>query len=140
MTVPREVESEIRVLYFGEHLPVGTIAAQLGVHVDVVRRVAGLLAPRLVPSPRPRLVDPVRGVIEELLGRYPRLRATRLFDMVRPRGYRGSVRTLRDHVRLVRPRPQREAFLRLSMLRVLPVSVFASRRTSVSARATIVPV
>lgn len=116
MTVPREVESEIRVLYFGEHLPVGTIAAQLGVHADVVRRVAGLLAPRTGSPPRSRLVDPVRGVIEELLGRYPKLRATRLFDMVRLRGYQGSVRTLRDHVRLVRPRPMREAFLRLSML------------------------
>jgi transposase len=116
MTVPHEIENEIRILLYGEHLPVGTVAAQLGVHVDVVRRVAGLLPPRPKPAPRPRLVDPVRAIIEELLQRYPRLRATRLFDMVRPRGYHGSVRTLREHVRGVRPRPSREAFLRLSML------------------------
>jgi transposase len=116
MTVPREVESEIRVLYFGEHLPVGTIAAQLSVHVEVVRRVLGLLEPRPPLPPRPLLVEPVRDFIEQTLGRYPRLCSTRLYDMVRPRGYQGSVRTLRDFVKDVRPRPQREAFLRLSPL------------------------
>ena len=41
MTVSKE--SEIRVLYFGEHLRVGTIATQLGVHHEVVERVLGFL-------------------------------------------------------------------------------------------------
>lgn len=41
MTTP-EVEAEILRLYYAEHWRVGTIAAQLGVHPDVVRRVLGL--------------------------------------------------------------------------------------------------
>ena len=116
MTVSREVENEIRVLHFGEHLPVGTITSQLEVHEDVVKRVLGLLAKRPPQKPRPLAVDPVKDFIAETLATYPRLCATRLFDMVRPRGYRGSVRTLRDYVRQVRPRPKREAFLRLTPL------------------------
>src|SRR5271167_3532709 len=116
MTVSREVESEIRVLFFGEHMPIGTIAAQLGVHEDVVKRVVGLLTPRPQQPPRPRKVDSVRDFIAETLERYPRLRATRLYDMLKPRGYTGAVRTLRRYVSEVRPRPKHEAFLRLTPL------------------------
>lgn len=117
MTVPLEVENEIRVLHYGEHLPVGTIAANLGVHVDVVRRVAGLLRPRKPAAPRPMLVDPYRDFIRETLDKYPRLVSTRLFDMIRARGYTGSARTLREYVQTVRPAPKkREAFLRLTKL------------------------
>jgi transposase len=115
MTVPHEVESEIRVLFFGEHLPVGTVASQLRVHADVVRRVVGLSEPR-PPPPRTRKVDPVKDFIVETLERYPRLRATRLYDMVKARGYTGAVRTLREFVHEVRPIPRHEAFLRLTPL------------------------
>jgi len=114
MTVCAEIENEIRVLHFGEHLPVGTIAAQLAVHEDVVKRVLGLLAPRLPGAPKVHLVDPYKDFIAETLARYPRLCTTRLFDMLQPRGYKGSVRTLRAYVREVRPRRAREAFLRLT--------------------------
>ncbi len=43
MTVSCEVEVEIRRLYYAEHWKVGTIASQLSVHGEVVRRVLGLL-------------------------------------------------------------------------------------------------
>jgi hypothetical protein len=43
MTVSRQVEAEIRRLHFAEHWPAGTVATQLGVHPDVVRRVLGPL-------------------------------------------------------------------------------------------------
>lgn len=115
MTIAGDVDAEIRRLHFAEHWPIGTIAAQLAIHPDVVRRV---IAPegRAVPPPRPQLVDPFRGFIDEQLVRYPRLRATRLFDMMQERGYTGSVRTLREHVALVRPMPKQEAFLRIEPL------------------------
>lgn len=116
MTVGAGVEAEIRRLHHAEHWPVGTISTQLGLHADVVRRVLGLLEPRRVTAPRPRLVDPYAGFIDETLASYPRLRATRLYDMVRARGYPGSVRTLREHVARVRPAPRREAFLRIEPL------------------------
>lgn len=117
MTVPLETEAEIRRLHYVEHWPVGTIVSQLGVHDDVVRRVLGLdTRPRTLPAPRPRLADPYRDFLGEQLNLYPRLRATRLYDMVVPRGYSGSVRTLRDYVVDLRPAPKREAFLRTSPL------------------------
>jgi len=116
MTVSPDIENEIRVLFFGEHLPVGTVASQLQVHEDVVRRVIGALEPRPPRPPQPRKVDSVKDFILETLERYPKLRATRLYDMVKPRGYTGAVRTLRRYVREVRPVPRREAFLRLTPL------------------------
>lgn len=63
-----------------------------------------------------RLVDPYRELIDETLDRYPTLRATRLYDMLRERGFQGSVRTLREHVALVRPRSRREVYLRTEPL------------------------
>ncbi len=113
MTPTPEILVEICRLYFVEHWRVGTIAAQLGLHRDVVRRVLGLEpSPAGPPLVRPRLVDPYRDFIADTLDRYPRLRATRLYDMLRERGYRGSVRTLREYVAEVRPKPRREAYLR----------------------------
>jgi transposase len=52
----------------------------------------------------------------QTLSKYPRLRSTRLHDMLLARGFKGSVRTLRDFVAGVRPRPAREAYLRTDPL------------------------
>jgi len=41
-----DTEAEIVRLHFAEHWKVGTIAAQLGVHPDVVRRILGIGVPR----------------------------------------------------------------------------------------------
>jgi transposase len=118
MTVPPQVETEIRRLFFAEHWKVGTIARQLDVHHDVVRRVLGLLpdTPGDPTEPRLRRVDRYREFIAEQLTLYPRLRSTRLYDMIKPRGYVGSVRTLRRFVTGIRPAPQAEVFLRLQPL------------------------
>ena len=111
MTTPPEVCAEIVRLHYAEHWSVGTIATQLALHPDVVKRVLGLGVPRVASQLTPRLVDPYRELIDDTLRRYPTLLATRLYDMLRERGYRGSVRTLRDHVARVRPRPRREVYL-----------------------------
>jgi transposase len=116
MTALLEVEAEIKRLHYAEHWPVGTVATQLGVHADVVRRVLGLLDPRPSPPQRPRLVDPYADFIAQTLKKYPGLKSTRLFDMVKPRGFTGAIRTLREHVATVRPRPEREAYLRMDTL------------------------
>jgi len=106
-----ELEAKIKRLHYAEHWPVGTIATQLEIHPEQVERVLGLGTSRTPAPPRPRLVDPYRPFIDETLRRYPKLLATRLYDMVRERGFGGSVRTVREHVALVRPRPPREAYL-----------------------------
>src|SRR5258708_34078320 len=117
MTVAAEVEAEISRLFHAEHWKVGTIATQLGVHEDGVRRVLGLLRPRPERAERPSLlVVPYVDFINETLLKYPRLRSTRLLDMLKERGFRGSERTLRRFVMRVRPAPRREALPRLDPL------------------------
>ena len=83
--------AEIRRLYFGEHWKVGTIAVALGVHHETVRaalqhETGGL---RRGVS-RPSALDPFLPFIRDTLAQYPRLRATRLHEMLRQRGYPGS--------------------------------------------------
>jgi len=119
MTVAHEVEVEIKRLYEVEHWKVGTICAQLGVHEDVVKRVLGLLKPKKSKKPKkPKWykVAPYAEFIRQTLKQFPRLTSTRLCDMIAARGYTGSERTLREYVATVRPRPQREAYLRIEPL------------------------
>jgi transposase len=111
-----ELRSKIRRLFFGEHWKVGTIAAELGVHHDAVR--GAIEAERFIrPGAvlRASMLDAYKPFVAETLEQHPRLRATRLFEMIRDRGYRGSVVQLRRHVATIRPTP-REAFLRLETL------------------------
>jgi transposase len=115
--VPPEIEAEIVRLHHAEKWPIGTIAGQVGVHHCVVRRVLGEHGvPRPELAPRPSKVDPYLPFIREVLEKYPRLRATRLWQMVRARGYQGGVSRFREVVAMHRPRKQPEAFLRLTML------------------------
>src|SRR5438270_2765235 len=116
MSAAPEVDAEIRRLHYAEHWPVGTIATQLSVHADVVKRVLGHFEPRPPQPARPRLVDRFEDFIAQTLKRYPTLKSPRLYDMVKPRGYEGSVRTLRDYVATVRPRTPREAYVRIQHL------------------------
>jgi transposase len=117
VTTTSEREAEIARLYYAEHWKVGTIVAQLGTHPDVVRRVLGIgVARPPSTSPRVRMIDPYRAFITETLARYPRLCATRLHDMLVDRGYPGAIRTLRQYVAEVRPKPRREIYLRTEPL------------------------
>ena len=117
MTVSREVEAEIARLFHAEHWKVGTIARQLGVHEDVVRRVIGGEGKKSrTTRAAPSAVAPYVDFIRETLERYPKLCSTRLGDMLRERGFSGSARSLRRFVRQVRPKGEREAFLRLDTL------------------------
>ena len=118
MTHPPERTAEILRLFHAEKWPIGTVATQLGLHHSVVRRVLKAEGAVLVPtSLRPSRVDPYEPFIREVLAKYPRLRASRLFEMVRERGYKGSEGHFRDLVRLrFRPTPVAEAFLRLRTL------------------------
>ena len=52
MTVPQETEVNIVRLHYGEHWPIGTIAAQLGIHPDVVKRVLSLKRAKEPTAPR----------------------------------------------------------------------------------------
>jgi len=112
-----EQHAEIRRLYFGEHWKVGTIAAALGVHHDTVR-AAIAHDTRALPRGlcRPTQLDLYLPFVRETLTQYPRLRATRLFEMVRARGYPGSVVQLRRVVRTLRPSVTPTLYRRLTTL------------------------
>ncbi|MBK8010133.1 MAG: IS21 family transposase [Deltaproteobacteria bacterium] len=114
---PLDKAVEIRRLFFAEHWKVGTIVSQLGVHADVVERVIGPLGPEpRATRPRFSVLDPFKPIVDETLERYPRLTATRLYDMIVERGYTGSLRTVTRYAPLVRPKPKSEAFLRIERL------------------------
>ena len=111
-----ETVAEIRRLYYAEHWRVGTIASQLAVHPDAVRRTLHRdTAVKPSPSPRPRRIDPFLPWLSETLERYPRLSSTVLHRMLRERGFTGGVVQLRRVVRQLRPNRQ-EAFVRLNSL------------------------
>ena len=108
--------AHIRRLFYAEHWRVGTIATELGVHHDAVRNAIDtdrFVRPGTLV--RPTMLDAYKGLIGKILDDYPRLRATRVFEMIRSRGYAGSVVQLRRYVHDVRPQ-RTEAFLRLTTL------------------------
>jgi transposase len=112
-----ERHAEIRRLFFAEHWPVNTIAAQLGVHHDTVRRaVESERFIRPGTQVRPSALDPDKTFIVATLEQYPRRRATRRWVMVRDRGYPGSAKQVERYVRTVRPAARAEAYLRLDTL------------------------
>jgi transposase len=110
--IDAELDAEIRRLHFAEHWKAGTIASNLGVHPDAVRRALRLGERKLPAQRRPRMIDPFLPMMRETLERYPRLRATNIHAMLRERGFTGSARQVRRAVRELRPR-RAEAFLRL---------------------------
>ena len=116
--IPRVLEAEILRLHHAEHWPIGTIAAQLRVHHGTVRRVlaqAGVELPSKA-TVRASIVAPYMAFIVETLAKYPTLRASRLYTMVRERGYAGAPDHFRAIVARLRPRPAAEAYLRLRTL------------------------
>ncbi len=108
-----ETRTQIRRYFYAEHWTVGTIARELGVHPDAVRHAIEAQRLGLGGQPmRPSMVDPYLVFIRETLDQHPRLRATRIDQMARDRGYTGSVCQLRRAVARLRPQ-MREPFLRL---------------------------
>jgi len=109
-----ETQAHIRHLFFAEHWKIGTIAQQLGVHPDAVRHAVQSDTFHQAQALRPCITDPYLEFVRETLKNYPQLRATRILQMVRDRGYTGSIVQLRRVVARLRP-VQREAFLRLCL-------------------------
>jgi transposase len=117
MVVTPELRAQILRLYLAEHWRVGTIAGQLRLHRDTVRRVLAISSVLRAPgSEPPRLIDPFLPFIRETLARFPSLAASRLYAMVQERGYGGGSSHFRHLVAPLRPRPVAEAYLRLRTL------------------------
>lgn len=114
--ISAELRSRIRRLFFGEHWKIGTIAAELNVHrVTVEHAIEPRNFVNLAHRPSATILDPYKDFVQLTLDQHPRLRATRLLEMIRQRGYQGSIWVVRRYVRRVRP-SRHEAFFRLSTL------------------------
>jgi transposase len=107
-----ETHLKIRRYFYAEHWKIGTIAEALQLHPDTIRRAVEVERFHRAEQLRPSKLDPWMEFIRRTLDEHPRLRATRLHQMIRERGYAGSVEQLRRAVARLRPTP-REAFLRL---------------------------
>src|SRR5450755_263511 len=117
VSISTELEAKILRYYHVEKWRVGTIARQLQVHHGTVQRVlrrAGVPPPQR--SARGSRADPYVPFIRQTLERYPTLTASRVYAMVRERGYRGGPDHFRHLIALHRRRRPAEAYLRLSTL------------------------
>ena len=115
--ISRELEAEILRLYHAEGWRVGTLARQLHVHYRTVRRVLAQAGIALTAQhTRPSMIEAFVPFIQDTFARYPTLRASRLYRMVRERGYAGAPDHFRHIVAQYRPRPAAEAYLRLRTL------------------------
>ena len=115
--IPPDIEAQILRFYHAEKWTIGTIARQLHIHNGVVRRVlaqAGL--PKSGRPPRKSLIDPYLAFIRQTLETFPTLTASRLYGMVRERGYQGQPDHFRHLISCHRPRRKAEAYLRLRCL------------------------
>ena len=110
--IPPETRVGIRRYFYAEHWTIGTIAHELGVHPDTVR--GAIESERFQSSQplRPSLTDPYIEFVRQTLDQHPGLRATRIYQMIRDRGYTGSIVQLRRTVARLRPRI-REPFLQM---------------------------
>ena len=91
--ISEQQRADIRRLFFAEHGNVGTIATELGIHHDAVELA---LEPKRFVNRRfadaAGALDAYKRLITDTLTQYPRLRATRLLEMIAGRGYRGQRR------------------------------------------------
>jgi transposase len=115
--ISTEQRTLIRRLFFAEHWKIGTIAAELGVHHDTVELA---IEPKRFVNVKYRAtvsaLDVYKTFVRATLEQHPKLRSTRLFEMIQARGYAGSVYQLRRYVGAVRPVSRHEAFFRLTAL------------------------
>jgi transposase len=117
LAIPPELEAQILRYYHVEKWRIGTIASQLHVHHGTVQRVlaqAGLPVPG--PPRRSSQLEHYLPFIIHTLEKFPALTASRLYSMVRERGYRGGPDHFRHLIALHRPTRHAEAFLRLRTL------------------------
>lgn len=117
MTISSGLEAKILRYYHVEKWRVGTIARCLGVHHGTIKRVlAQTGVPKAAILPQPSMIDPYRCFIMDTLTQYPSLTASRLYEMVRTRGYPGGLNHFRHMISIYRPKPIPEAYLRLRTL------------------------
>jgi len=120
MMISSKEEAEILRLYNVEKWKVGTIAAHLKRHYSSVKRV--LIDYRTYDEKKSRkrigsILDEYESFILEILTKYPLITGSRIYQMLKERGYSGvSSGLVRMKISTMRPRKQHEAFIKLKTL------------------------
>lgn len=117
MSISDELKANILRYHHVEKWRVGTIARHLSVHHTTVKRVlseTGVSKHSILVQES--MIDPFLSFITETLQRFPTLTSSRLYDMVKERGYPGSRDHFRHLISFYRPRKAAEAYMRLRTL------------------------
>ncbi len=117
MTISKENEAQILRYHHVEKWPVGTISKQLGIHHDAINRVltqSGIV--KAMRTQQVSIIDDYLPFVLKTLEKYPLLCASRLYGMVKERGYPGGPDHFRHLIAEHRPRKNPEAYLRLKTL------------------------
>jgi len=112
-------ETETQVLHYFHQAkwPPGTIATQLGIHKSAVLRILAEKDVDTKKLPRARNTDEFLPFIQAKLEEFPKLDASRIYKMIKERGYKGGMSTVRRLLKDLRGRPApKEAFLRLTTI------------------------
>jgi len=107
---------EILRLHFSEGLGCRQIAKQLGINRKSVKRVIRRRSVATTPRPpqnRPSILQPFYPRIDKLLEDAPGRTCVNMLQRLRDDGYQGGITILKDYVRSLRPRPEKEAFFEL---------------------------
>lgn len=106
----------IRRLFYVEHHTVNAIADALSLHHETVKRAIGTAAfqSRSI-SVRRKEIDDYETVIAKILETVPRVRATRLTEILRDRGYKGGVHQVRRRLNELRRRGGSACYLRMKV-------------------------
>ena len=107
--------AEVLRLGLVEGVPMRAIAKRLHMARKTVRKILGRhqAPPRPPASPRGSILDPYAAQIRGILDDTPEMLAPAVLERLRPLGYTGGVSILREHLRRMRPRDRRGAFLTL---------------------------
>jgi len=120
MTLSSNEEAEIVRLYYAEKWKINSIAVHLSRHYSSIKRVIHdheLNPIKQANKRRGSILDEYDDFIKETLQKYPRIAGTRIFHMLKERGYCGKHPNLVLYkVAQCRPKKKPEAFLRLRTL------------------------
>lgn len=110
-----EKTAEVLRLHLTEGLGIRPIARKLSMSRKTVRRLLGRAAKRApaVQAQRPSMLTPFEARLSQWLEETPDMRAPAVLERLRPLGYTGGISILRERLRVVRPRQEKEAFLSL---------------------------
>jgi hypothetical protein len=103
LMISPETRVQIRRYFYAEHWKIGTIARELNVHPNAVRNAIESDRFNRTEPMRASITDPYMEFVRQTLDQHPRLRATRIHQMIRDRGYTGSIIQLRRAVARLRP-------------------------------------